>query len=106
MQLITLCLRSNDNAEAAVKFYTSMFKNSKIKTVTHYGEAGSRASGRPVGTVMTIAFQLEGQEFLALNGGPHFTFSPALARVMDATMVRRRKGDALITDGPFPETKE
>ncbi len=47
--------------------------------MTHYGEAGSKASGRPVGTVMTVAFQLDGQEFLALNGGPHFTFSPAIS---------------------------
>ena len=50
---------STYNAETAVKFYASIFKNSRITTVTHYGEAGARASGRPVGTVMTIAFQLE-----------------------------------------------
>jgi predicted 3-demethylubiquinone-9 3-methyltransferase (glyoxalase superfamily) len=81
MQRITPCLWFNDNAEAAVKFYTAMFKKSKISTVTHYGEAGSRASGRPVGSVMTIAFQLEGQQFLALNGGPPFTFSPAISLV-------------------------
>jgi predicted 3-demethylubiquinone-9 3-methyltransferase (glyoxalase superfamily) len=81
MQRITPCLWFNDNAEAAAKFYTAMFKKSKISTVTHYGEAGSRASGRPVGSVMTIAFQLEGQQFLALNGGPPFTFSPAISLV-------------------------
>jgi predicted 3-demethylubiquinone-9 3-methyltransferase (glyoxalase superfamily) len=81
MQRITPCLWFNDNAEAAVKFYTAIFKKSKINTVTHYGEAGSRASGRPVGSVMTIAFQLEGQQFLALNGGPPFTFSPAISLV-------------------------
>jgi len=74
MQRITPGLWFNDNAEMAVKFYASIFKNSKINTVTHYGEAGACVSGRPVGTVMTIAFQLEGQEFLALNGGPHFSF--------------------------------
>jgi len=79
MQRIVPCLWFNDDAEAAVKFYTSIFENSKITAVTHYGEAGSRASGRPPGTVMTIAFQLDGQEFLALNGGPHFTFSPAIS---------------------------
>ena len=82
MQRITPCLWFNDNAETAVKFYASIFKNSKINTVTHYGEAGACASGRPVGTVMTIAFQLEGQDFLALNGGPHFTFSPAISLVV------------------------
>src|SRR5215467_7675807 len=81
MQRITPCLWFNDNAEAAVKFYTSIFKRSRIGTVTHYGEAGSRASGRPVGSVMTIEFRLEGQDFLAVNGGPHFTFSPAISLV-------------------------
>jgi predicted 3-demethylubiquinone-9 3-methyltransferase (glyoxalase superfamily) len=79
MQNIAPCLWFDDNAEDAARFYTSIFKNSKIGTVTRYGEAGSRASGRPVGTVMTVAFQLDGQEFLALNGGPHFTFSPAIS---------------------------
>ena len=79
MQRITPCLWFDDNAEAAVKFYASIFKNSKFTAVTHYGEAGSNASGRPKGSVLTIAFQLDGQEFLALNGGPHFTFSPAVS---------------------------
>jgi predicted 3-demethylubiquinone-9 3-methyltransferase (glyoxalase superfamily) len=79
MQRITPCLWFDDNAEAAVKFYTSIFKNSKVTAVTHYGEAGSKASGRPKGSVLTIAFQLDGQEFVALNGGPHFTFSPAVS---------------------------
>ena len=81
MQRITPCLWFNDNAEAAVKLYISIFKSSKVTAVTHYGEAGARASGRPVGTVMTITFQLEGQQFMALNGGPHFTFSPAISLV-------------------------
>jgi predicted 3-demethylubiquinone-9 3-methyltransferase (glyoxalase superfamily) len=54
MQRITPCLWLNDNAETAVKFYAFTFKNSKITAVTHYGEAGARVSGRPVGTVMTI----------------------------------------------------
>ena len=82
MQRITPGLWFNDNAEMAVKFYASIFKNSTINTVTHYGEAGACVSGRPVGTVMTIAFQLEGQDFLALNGGPHFSFSPAISLVV------------------------
>jgi predicted 3-demethylubiquinone-9 3-methyltransferase (glyoxalase superfamily) len=88
MQRITPCLWFNDNAEKAVKFYTSIFRNSKITTVPHYGEAGSRASGRPVGTVMTIAFKLENQDFLALNGGPHFTFSPAISLVANCKTQR------------------
>jgi predicted 3-demethylubiquinone-9 3-methyltransferase (glyoxalase superfamily) len=72
----------DNQAEEAVNFYTSILKNSKIKSVTRYGEAGAEVSGRPKGTVMTIAFQLEGQEFIALNGGPHFTFSPAISFVV------------------------
>jgi predicted 3-demethylubiquinone-9 3-methyltransferase (glyoxalase superfamily) len=69
----------DDNAEEAVDFYISVFKNSKIKKIARYGEAGAKASGRRKGTVMTIIFELEGQEFTALNGGPHFTFSPAVS---------------------------
>ena len=79
MQRITPCLWFNDNAEEAVKFYTSIFKNSSITGVSHYGEDGAKASGRPKGTVLTITFQLDGQEFMALNGGPHFKFTPAIS---------------------------
>src|SRR6266404_4232901 len=79
MQKITPCLWFNDNAEEAVKFYTSIFKNSKTKGVARYGEAGAKASRRPQGSVMTVSFELDGQEFLALNGGPHFKFSPAIS---------------------------
>lgn len=79
MQKFTPCLWFDDNAEEAVKFYTSIFRNSKIKAVTHYGEAGAAASGRPKGSVLTVLFQLDGQEFLALNGGLHFKFSPAIS---------------------------
>jgi predicted 3-demethylubiquinone-9 3-methyltransferase (glyoxalase superfamily) len=93
MQKITPCLWFNDNAEEAVKFYTSIFKNSKIKSITYYGEAGAKASGRPKGSVLTIAFQLDGQEFLALNGGPHFTFSPAISFI--ANCKTQKEIDAL-----------
>src|ERR1700730_2337761 len=75
MQKITPCLWFNNNAEEAVKFYTSIFKNSKIGAIARYGEAGPG----PKGTVMVATFQLDGQEFLALNGGPQFTFSPAIS---------------------------
>lgn len=78
-QRITPFLWFDTQAEEAVKFYVSIFKNSRIKAVTHYGEAGARASGRAKGTVMTVAFQLEGQEFAALNGGPIFKFTPAIS---------------------------
>ena len=76
MQKITPFLWFDSNAEEAVEFYTSIFPNSKITGLTRYGPAGAEAAGRPQGTVMTVSFQLEGQEFMALNGGPAFTFSP------------------------------
>ena len=75
MQKITPFLWFDGKAEEAMNFYTSIFENSKIKSVTRYGEAGPG----PKGTVMTGTFQLEGQDFMALNGGPHFTFSPAIS---------------------------
>jgi len=78
-QKITPFLWYTDQAEEAAKFYTSIFKNSKIKTVARYGDAGPG----PKGSVMTIAFEIEGQEFIALNGGPHFKFTPAVSFVIN-----------------------
>jgi len=83
MQKIMPHLWFDANAEEAVKFYTSVFKNSKVIQVACYGEAGAKVSGRPKGTVMTVTFQLEGQQFMALNGGPVFTFSPAISLVVN-----------------------
>ncbi|MBN3752732.1 VOC family protein [Paraburkholderia sp. Tr-20389] len=75
MDKIAMCLWFDGNAEEAVKFYTGIFKNSSIGDVTHYGDAvPSKAS-----EVLTITFQLEGREFVALNGGPQYTFSPAIS---------------------------
>jgi predicted 3-demethylubiquinone-9 3-methyltransferase (glyoxalase superfamily) len=79
MQRVTPCLWYNDQAEEAARFYTSIFKNSKIKDIARYGESGARVSGRPKGSVMTVTFELDGQEFMALNGGPMFSFSPAIS---------------------------
>jgi predicted 3-demethylubiquinone-9 3-methyltransferase (glyoxalase superfamily) len=79
MQPIAPFLWFDDQAEEAANFYVSIFKNSKIGTVARYGEAGAEVSGRPKSTVMTVTFQLNGQEFMALNGGPQFTFSPAIS---------------------------
>jgi predicted 3-demethylubiquinone-9 3-methyltransferase (glyoxalase superfamily) len=79
MQKITPFLWFDDNAEEAAKFYTSIFRNSRIVNVARYGEAGSKSSGRPKGSVMTVAFELEGQPFVALNGGPAFSFTPAIS---------------------------
>jgi predicted 3-demethylubiquinone-9 3-methyltransferase (glyoxalase superfamily) len=78
-QKITPCLWYDDKAEEAANFYVSLFQNSKVGNVSRYGEAGEAAAGRPKGTVMTVEFQLEGQEFLALNGGPHFKFTEAVS---------------------------
>jgi predicted 3-demethylubiquinone-9 3-methyltransferase (glyoxalase superfamily) len=83
MQKITPFLWFDDNAEEAVKFYTSIFKNSKIGKIALYDEAGEKAAGRPKGSVMTVEFQLEGQEFVALNGGPHFKFTEAISFVVN-----------------------
>ena len=75
MQKITPFLWFDGKAEEAANFYTSIFKSSKMKNVVRYGEAGPG----PKGTVMSATFELEGQDFIALNGGPHFTFSPAIS---------------------------
>ena len=83
MQKITPFLWFNGQAEEAVKFYTSIFKNSKIGNVSRYGEEAAKVSGIPAGTVMTAAFQLEGQEFVALNGGPQFPFTEAISFVVN-----------------------
>ena len=82
MQKITPFLWFNDNADEAVKFYTSIFKKSKIGKIARYDEAGEKAAGRPAGSVMTIEFEIEGQDFIALNGGPHFKFNEAVSFVV------------------------
>ena len=79
MQKITPFLWFDDNAEEAMNFYVSVFKNSKVGSVSRYGEAGPG----PKGTVMSATFQLEGQEFMALNGGPQFKFTPAISFFVD-----------------------
>ena len=83
MQKITPFLWYDNQAEEAVNFYTSIFKNSKIGKVSRYDEAGSKAAGRPVGSLMTASFQLDGQEFIALNGGPQFKFTEAVSFVVN-----------------------
>jgi predicted 3-demethylubiquinone-9 3-methyltransferase (glyoxalase superfamily) len=83
MQRITPCLWFDNQAEEAVNFYVSIFKNSKVGRIARYGEAGAEVSGRPKGTVMTVEFQLEGQEFLALNGGPIFKFTEAVSFIVN-----------------------
>jgi predicted 3-demethylubiquinone-9 3-methyltransferase (glyoxalase superfamily) len=81
MQKITPFLWFDNKAEEASNFYVSIFKNSKVVNVVRYGEAGPG----PKGSVMIATFQLDGQDFTALNGGPEFTFSPAVSFVVDCT---------------------
>jgi predicted 3-demethylubiquinone-9 3-methyltransferase (glyoxalase superfamily) len=83
MQKITPFLWFNDKAEEAVKFYASIFKNSEIGTITRYGDEVAQVAGRPKGSVMTIEFQLDGQRFTALNGGPEFKFTEAVSFVVN-----------------------
>jgi len=82
-QKITPFLWFDDKAEEAAKFYTSIFKNSKIGKMTRYDEEVAQASSRLGGSLMTVEFQLEGQEFVALNGGPHFKFTEAVSFVVN-----------------------
>ena len=79
MQKINPCLWFDNNAEEAVQFYVSIFKNSNIGNVTHYGNEGYEIHKKKEGTVMTIDFEIEGQKFLALNGGPIFRFNEAIS---------------------------
>lgn len=79
MQKITPFLWFNDKAEEAVKFYKSIFKKSKIGKPTYYDESGGKVAGRPAGSPMTIEFEIEGQKFIALNGGPQFKFNEAVS---------------------------
>lgn len=78
-QKITPCLWFDDQAEAAVKFYTGIFGNSRIVNIARYGEAGREVHGKPPGSVMLVAFELDGQAFTALNGGPMFKFNEAIS---------------------------
>ena len=82
VQKITPCLWFDNQAEEAAKFYVSLFKNSAIGSVTRYGKEGFEVHGRPEGSVLTVSFRLDGQEFTALNGGPHFKFSEAISFVV------------------------
>ena len=83
MQKITPFLWFDHQAEEAVNFYVAIFENSRIASVARYDEEGAKAAGRPKGSVMTVAFELDGQEFTALNGGPMFKFTEAISLVVN-----------------------
>jgi len=78
-QRIAPCLWFDNQAEEAATFYVSVFKNSKIVSIARYGKAGQETHKQPAGSVMTVAFELDGQSFTALNGGPEFTFNEAIS---------------------------
>src|SRR5262245_45942854 len=78
-QRIAPCLWFDTQAEEAARFYTSIFRNSRIVSISRYGEAGREVHRMPAGTVLTVAFELEGQPFTALNGGPVFKFNEAVS---------------------------
>jgi len=82
LQKITPFLWFDGEAEEAARFYTSIFKKSRIGKIARYSKAGEKAAGRPEGSVMTVEFQLEGQDFIALNGGPIFKFTGAISFVV------------------------
>ena len=83
MQRITPFLWFDHQAEEAANFYVSIFGNSKVGSMARYDEEGAKAAGRPKGSVMTVAFELDGQEFTALNGGPLFKFTEAMSLVVN-----------------------
>jgi predicted 3-demethylubiquinone-9 3-methyltransferase (glyoxalase superfamily) len=83
MQKITPFLWFDNQAEEAVNYYVSIFKNSKVGTMTRFDAEAAKASGQPEGSVMTVDFQLEGQDFIALNGGPQFKFTEAISFSVD-----------------------
>ncbi|MBI3524869.1 MAG: VOC family protein [Betaproteobacteria bacterium] len=83
MQKMTLCLWFNDQAEEAVKHYTTIFKHSEIGVITRYGKEGFEFHKKPEGAVMTISFKINGMNFTALNGGPQFRFNEAASIVVE-----------------------
>ena len=79
MITVTPCLWFDSEAEEAARFYTGVFRNSRITGISRYGEAGHEVHGQPAGKVLTVAFELDGRPFTALNGGPQFKFNEALS---------------------------
>jgi predicted 3-demethylubiquinone-9 3-methyltransferase (glyoxalase superfamily) len=83
LQKITPCLWFDDRAEEAAEFYIGIFSNSKIAYISHYGEAGKEIHGKPAGSVLMVSFELDGQTFTTLNGGPNFKFNEAISFQVD-----------------------
>jgi len=115
MQKITPFLWFNDNAEEAVNLYVSAFKNSKAVNIARYGDEAANVSGRPKGTVMTMVFELDGQQFIALNGGPMFSFTPAVSffvncktqQEMDEVWKKLSEGGTVLMElGKYPFSEQ
>jgi predicted 3-demethylubiquinone-9 3-methyltransferase (glyoxalase superfamily) len=83
MEKIATCLWYETQAEEAANFYVSIFKNSRIGVITHYGDASAQVSGQPKGSVLTVEFEIAGQKFTALNGGPLFKFNESVSFVIN-----------------------
>jgi predicted 3-demethylubiquinone-9 3-methyltransferase (glyoxalase superfamily) len=101
MNLITPCLWFDDAAEEAARLYATVFPESRVGSITRYGKVGQEVHGRPPGSVMTVGFSIDGDEFLGLNGGPVFTPTPAISFyvVMDSDAALDRAWDALAAGG-------
>jgi predicted 3-demethylubiquinone-9 3-methyltransferase (glyoxalase superfamily) len=101
MQKITAFLWFDHQAEEAAKFYTTVFKKSKLGRILRYGEEAAEKTGRPVGSVLTIEFEIEGQKFVALNGGPRFKFNESVSFVVNCETQKEVDyfGDNLKADG-------
>jgi predicted 3-demethylubiquinone-9 3-methyltransferase (glyoxalase superfamily) len=103
-QKITPCLWFNNEGEEAANLYVSLFKNSKINTISRYSDQVAKAAGMPKGAVMTVSFTLDGQNFLALNGGPQFNFTEAVSFMVNCDSQEEIDffWDKLIADGGEP----
>jgi predicted 3-demethylubiquinone-9 3-methyltransferase (glyoxalase superfamily) len=103
MQKIVPYLWFDNQAEEAARLYVSLFPGSEVASVSRYGEEGAKVAGRPAGSAMTVTFRLQGEEFIALNGGPVFTFTPAISLFVNC--VTQGEIDRLwdrLTDGGEP----
>lgn len=107
MKLISPCLWFDTQAEEAAKFYTTVFKNSRIVTVCRYPDAGKEIHGKPPGSVMTVEFELDGQSFTALNGGPQFKFNEAISFQVECDTQEELDGYwEKLTSGGDPEAQQ
>jgi len=107
MDKIVPCLWFDHQAEEAARFYVSIFRQSKMGAITRYGEVGQNIHGRPPGTVMTVEFTIEGQDFLALNGGPAFTFNEAISlQVMCTTQAEVDEYSSKLSAGGDPDAQQ